>query len=97
LTIVVALLLMLFEAQVASRYQAPPTFADALLDASCAVGGGGLSSGLTATLTARNLISGIGLGISQYQIGMLILLVAMLAGRLVPLALLARFALRRDA
>jgi Trk-type K+ transport system membrane component len=96
MTIIVAIGLLLLEAQVASRYQPPPTFADALLDAGSAVGGGGLSSGLTATLTARNLISGIGLGLSQYQLGMLVLAVAMFAGRIVPLALLAHFACRRS-
>jgi Trk-type K+ transport system membrane component len=97
MTIVVALALLVIEAQVASRYQPPPTFADALVDAGSAVGGGALSSGLTATVTARNLISGIGLGLSQYQIGMLLLMTAMIAGRSVPIALLAQFAKRPDA
>ena len=95
-TIVVALLLLLLEAQVASRFQPPPTFADALLEASSAIGGSGLTSGLTGNLTARNLVSGIGLGLSQYQLGMILLASAMVAGRVLPLALLARFALRRD-
>lgn len=97
MTIVVALAMLAIEASVASRYQPPPTFADALVDAASAVVGGALSSGLTTTVTARNLISGIGLGLSQYQLGMLVLMTAMIAGRIVPIALLAHFAERRDA
>ncbi|MBI5865965.1 MAG: hypothetical protein HZB38_15965 [Planctomycetes bacterium] len=84
LTLLTALGLLAIEATVATRYQPPPTFADALLDASSVVGGGGLTSDLISTVTARNLVSGIGLGINQYQLGMLGIVIAMIIGRVAP-------------
>lgn len=82
--------LLAIESLVASRYQPTPSFADALLDAASAVGGGNLSSGLTSSLTSRSLVSGIGLGISQFIPGMMLLAAALLAGRIVPVWILDR-------
>ncbi len=82
--------LLSIESLIASRYQPTPSFADALLDASSAVGGGNLSSGLTASLTNRSLVSGIGLGISQFIPGMILLALALLAGRIIPVAVFDR-------
>lgn len=92
LTLVTAAGLLLLESQVATRYQRPPTLADALLDATSAVAGGNLTSGLTATVTDRNLVSGIALGVNWYRLGMLWIVAAMLAGRLLPIVVLSRAA-----
>lgn len=94
LTLLTALGLLSIESLIASRYQPTPTFADALLDAASAVGGANVSSGLTANLTSRSLVSGIGLGVSQYIPAMALLGLALLAGRIVPIALLARMSRR---
>jgi hypothetical protein len=77
--------LLVLESQVATKYQAPPTFADTLLDAASAAAGGNLSSGLSATLTDRNLVSGIFLGINWYRIGMLWIVGTMVVGRILPI------------
>lgn len=82
--------LLAIESLIASRYQPTPSFADALLDAASAVGGANLSSGLTASLTNRSLVSGIGLGISQFIPGMVLLALGLLAGRILPVAVLDR-------
>ena len=89
---VVALGLLLIENHTASPYQPSPTFADAFLDASSAVGGANLSSGLTATVTSRNLITGMRQAANLYQYGMSWLMVAMLVGRVLPLFVLCRIA-----
>jgi hypothetical protein len=91
-TAVVALGLLVIEAQVGSRYAAAPTFADALVDASSAVNGAGLTSGLTAALTAPTLSSGIRLSVDLYQYGMVWMIAAMFIGRILPLIALARVA-----
>jgi hypothetical protein len=85
-----ALGMLAIENGVAGRFQAAPTFADALVDAGSAVCGGGLTSGLTATITSRNLVSGLHVGVNHYQLGMLWIAVITLAGRWLPLWLLAR-------
>lgn len=81
---------LLLDAWLASPFQSPATLADALLDSASAVGGANLSGGVTATLTARNLSSGIRNPTDQYQYGMAWLMLAMLAGRVLPLLILAR-------
>lgn len=81
--------MILLETMIASRYQPAPTFADAFMDGASLVAGANLTSGLTATLTARNLISGIGLGISFDLVGMGWLVLWMLFGRVLPLWVLA--------
>lgn len=90
LTLLCAGGLLLIENLTASRFQPAPTFADALLDAAAAVGGAGLSSGLTATVTSPNLTSGLGLGLNLYQWGMTWLMLFMFVGRVLPVALLRR-------
>jgi Trk-type K+ transport system membrane component len=87
---VVALGLLLIENHTASPYQPSPTFADAFLDASSAVGGANLSSGLTATVTSRNLITGMRQAANLYQYGMSWIMLAMLVGRVLPLFVLCR-------
>jgi len=89
LTLVTALGLQIIEARVASTYQAPPTFADTLLEASSATAGGGLTTGLTATITSFNLSRGIRQNVDLYQYGMSWLLAAMLLGRVLPIWVLA--------
>jgi hypothetical protein len=83
---------LLLDAWTASPFQSPATLADAFLDSASAVGGANLSSGVTATLTARNLSSGIRNPTDQYQYGMVWLMLAMLTGRVLPLLILARLA-----
>lgn len=90
LAVIVALGLLLIENRTAARYQPPPTFADALLDACSVVAGGNLSSGLTDTVTGRNLLGGIRQSANLYQYGMTWLMLAMLAGRMLPLVVLCR-------
>ncbi len=97
LALVVAVGLLLIENWTASRYQPPPSFADALLDASSIVAGGNLSSGLTESVTSRNLLSGIRQSANLYQYGMAWLMLAMLAGRLLPLVVLRRLGSARPA
>jgi len=91
-TIIVALGLLVIEGYIGSPYQAPPTLADALVDASSAVAGGNLSSGLTATLTSANLSRGIRQSVDLYQYGMTWLMLAMFIGRVLPVLVLARLA-----
>jgi Trk-type K+ transport system membrane component len=90
LALVVALGLLLIENWTASPFQPPPTFADAWLDACSAVAGGDLSGGLTGRVTSRNLLSGIHQATNLYQYGMIWLMLAMLAGRMLPLVVLRR-------
>lgn len=90
LALVVAAGLLLLENWTASRFQPPPTFADAFVDACSVVAGGNLSSGLTEAVTGRHLIRGIRQAVDLYPFGMAWLVLAMLAGRIVPLAILRR-------
>jgi len=92
LIVVVAVGMLLLENWTASRYQSLPAFADALLDAASIVAGGNLTSGLTETVTSRNMITGIRRGTNLYQYGMTLLMLAMLAGRVLPLTILRRLA-----
>jgi Trk-type K+ transport system membrane component len=92
LVIVVALGLLLIESWTANAYQPPPALADALLDASSIVAGGNLSTGVVEAITGRNLISGIRQSANLYQFGMGWLMLAMLAGRMLPLIVLCRLA-----
>lgn len=92
LALLVAAGMLLIENWTAARYQPPPTFADALLDACSVVAGGNLSSGLTETVTGRNLLGGIRQSANLYQYGMTWLMLAMLIGRLLPLVVLRRLA-----
>lgn len=85
LTLLVALGLLVIEAHTASRFQSPPTFADAFLDAASAVGGAGLTSGVTATVTGKNLTMGIRQDRDLFQYGMGFLIAAMWLGRWLPL------------
>lgn len=97
LALIVAGGMLLIENWTASRYQPPPSFADALLDASSVVAGGNLTSGLTEAVTSRNLLSGIRQSASLYQYGMAWLMLAMLAGRMLPLVVLRRLGDTRPA
>jgi len=97
LALTVAAGMLLIENWTASRYQPPPSFADVLLDASSVVAGGNLSSGLTEAVTSRNLLSGIRQSADLYQYGMAWLMLAMLAGRMLPLVVLRRLGDTRPA
>ena len=88
-TALVAVGLLLIEQLAATRFQAAPSFADAWLDASSAVGGSGVSSGLASLVSSRNLARGLGLNFDLYAFGMTLLAAAMLAGRFIPLLVLA--------
>ena len=92
LAVVVALGLMFLEQITASAYQSAPTFADTLLDACSVVAGGNLSSGVIENVTGRNLIRGMGQTANLYQYGMIWLMLAMMAGRLIPLMVMRRLA-----
>ena len=90
--VVVALGLLLVETRVASRFRPPPTLGDAILDASSAVGGANLSSGLIGTVTDVNLSSGMDQTVDSYQYGMAWLMLAMFIGRVLPVLVLGRIA-----
>lgn len=92
LVFVVAIGLLLIESWTGSAYQTAPTLADGLLDACSAVGGAGLTSGLTATVTSANLSSGIRQDVDLYQYGMAWLMAAMVIGRVLPVLVLGRCA-----
>lgn len=92
LVVVVAIGLLLIENATASLFQSRPSLADALLDASSAVNGGNLTSGLAARVTNLNLSSGIRQGVDQYQYGMVWLMLAMFLGRVLPLLMVRRLA-----
>lgn len=91
----IAIGLLVIESLTATGFQPVPSLADALLDASSALAGAGLSSGLTATVTSPSLTRGLGLAVDLYPIGMVWLMLAMLAGRVLPLWLLVRWSRRR--
>ena len=92
LAIVVALGLMFLENMTASAYQSAPVFADALLDSCSIAAGGNLSTGVVDTVTGRNLIRGMRQAASLYQYGMVWLMLAMIAGRMIPLMVMRRLA-----
>lgn len=88
--------LLILDAIVATRYSSPATLADATLDAGAAVLGGGVSGGVTATVTNRNLSAGIQQPTDLYQYGMVLLAAAMVVGRVAPLWQMNRVAARAD-
>lgn len=90
LVVVTALGLLVIESVVATRFQRPPTLADALIDASSAVSGANLSTGLTASVTSRNLVRGLNLPFDMYYLGVVWLMLAMLLGKLLPVWVLSR-------
>lgn len=92
LAVIGAIGLMAVENLTGSRFEHPPSFADALVDSCSAVGGANLTSGLTARITAENLTSGKNLPVNLYSLGMLWMMALMLAGRMVPLVVLRRVA-----
>jgi Trk-type K+ transport system membrane component len=92
LALLVAIGLLVLENYSATTSQLRPTFADALLDASSAVAGGNLSSGLAQAVMSRMLFRGIQQNVDLYQYGMAWLMLAMLLGRLLPLLVLGRVA-----
>jgi hypothetical protein len=92
LTLVVALGLLLIDAYTGSRFQTPPTFAAALLDASSAVGGASLSTGVVNTVTSANLSIGMTQTVDLYQYGMGWLMLMMFIGRVLPVLVLDRVA-----
>jgi hypothetical protein len=87
-----ALGLMVIENLIGSRFEHPPSFADALVDACSAAGGANLTTGLTARVTAENLTSGKNLPVNLYSLGMVWMMALMLAGRMIPLFVLRRAA-----
>ncbi len=87
--------LLAIEGWFASRFQSPPTLGDALVDATSVVCGGALTTGVVETVCSRNLVRGIGLGVDQYQVGMVWIVAFLLVGRTLPLFVLRRAA--RDA
>ena len=97
LTLVTATGLLLIETATGSQFKSPPTLGDALLEAASAVGGAGLSAGVTEAVTGPHLSGGMHSPGDKYQYGTAWLMLAMLAGRLMPLWLLARFAQSADA
>ncbi len=92
--VVGALGLILIEGLSGSRFAHPPGFADALLDASAVIGGGNLTTGVVASVTSENLISGKGLPANAYALGMGWVMLLMVIGRVVPLLVLRRLAER---
>jgi hypothetical protein len=90
LAILAALGLQFIEGFSGSRFETPPTFSAAFLEAASAVGGGALSTGLTESVTSPRLIRGLGLPIDLYQVGMVWLMLFMLLGRVWPIICLAR-------
>jgi hypothetical protein len=95
LALIVALGLLLIDAHTGSRFQTPPTFAAALLDASSAVGGAALTTGVVATVTSVNLSIGMTQTVDLYQYGMGWLMLAMFIGRVLPVLVLDRVAALR--
>lgn len=90
LTLTGALGLLAIETLVGSHLQAAPTLADAWLDATALTCGANLTTGVIETVTSRNLTSGMYLPINAYQVGMVWTMLLMLAGRVLPVAILAR-------
>jgi hypothetical protein len=89
LTAAVALGLLLIESAVAMRHDTPAKLSEALLDAASAIGGGGLTGGLTRNLTGPHLSSAMGQPVDAYGYGLVWMGLAMFAGRMLPIALLA--------
>lgn len=92
LTGTVAIGILLIDSIVGVRFGRPIQLGDALLDAASAVGGAGLGGEAVATITSRNLSTGIGHASDLYPYGMLWVMLAMVLGRLVPLWMMQRAA-----
>ncbi|MDX2197776.1 MAG: hypothetical protein SF069_02260 [Phycisphaerae bacterium] len=92
LTIVAALGLLVIQRQTASPFDPTPGLAEAWLDASAAVNGAAVSSGISANVTSGRLSKGLGLSADLYQYGMGWLMLAMLLGRAAPIAIVSRAA-----
>lgn len=82
--------LLVFLSLFSSPFEAPPTFADVLLDATSAVCGGNISSGVTGVVTSPNLSRGLGQSVDVYFYGIVWIVLAMLAGRVLPVWSLER-------
>lgn len=95
LTVVVAAGLMVIEQWGGSAYERPPTAGAAVLDAASAVGGGGLTSGVSGAITSASRSIGIRQRADLYQYGMGWLMLAMLVGRVVPVWCAVRIVRRR--
>lgn len=89
LVAVVALGLLLIESIVATRFQRPAAFADALLDAASATCGANLSSGLIRDLISRNLVRGLNMPFDLFYLGLIWTMLAMLVGKVLPIWILA--------
>ncbi|MBP7746084.1 MAG: hypothetical protein KA383_08110 [Phycisphaerae bacterium] len=92
LAVLIALGALLIEVHIGSPHQSPPSFADALVDASSSVAGAGLTTGVLASLTGANLSRGIRQGVDLYQYGMAWFMLALFIGRIVPVVVLGRLA-----
>ncbi|MGE3182370.1 MAG: hypothetical protein AB7N71_12125 [Phycisphaerae bacterium] len=85
LTLVVTLGILVIHRLTASPYESPPRFTAALLDASSCVNGANLTAGPAARIIDPNLSGGIGQPVDQYGYGVAWLMLAMLAGRVIPI------------
>lgn len=90
LAIVGAAGLLAIEHLAADAYRHAPTLGDALVDASSAVGGGALTTGLLDTVTSQSLTGGIGQRVNLFPIGMGWGALLLILGRWTPLLILAR-------
>jgi Trk-type K+ transport system membrane component len=88
LTLATTLGLLIIEARVASRNETPATLGDAVLDAASVVGGAGLTSGLIENLTSAHLSKGMGQTVDSYLYATVWVMLAMFAGRTVPILVL---------
>lgn len=92
LTLVVTLGLLAIQRLTSSPFDERPSFSAAWLDASSAVAGAALTSGVVAQVTNPNLTGGIGHSADTYQYGLLWLMAAMLVGRVLPVRILRQAA-----
>lgn len=77
-----------------SPFDSPPDFSGAWLDAASCTGGAALSSGLIGRVTDPNLSGGIQHSADAYQWGMTWIMLALLAGRVLPVRILRQAAQR---
>jgi hypothetical protein len=89
---VFALGLLLIERWTGSAFDPRPGFAAAWLEASSAMGGASLSTGLMARITDPNLTGGIRHSTDTYQYGLVWLMLALLVGRVLPVRILRQAA-----
>ncbi len=86
---------LLLDTLTGSPFDRPATLGEAVLESASAVGGAGLSAGLTSRFASARLSSGIRQSVDSYQYGMAWLMAMMLIGRWLPILLIAR-GLRRS-